>query len=233
MTSVSHLNQTRASFRTFVSILALVWSFQFITEIGISFRYDFNPLLIPPFLLLILALINSAWTTGILYYFLCKKPNLSFAQGFKFNRLFRRQWIFYGILGLLLALLASWVHAHFGSGTSDLVKITSTRAGMIFVVAIALFMPVVEELYYRGFVFPYLSSWLHPVLAIFITTFWFALPHYSQLAGDRVGFILVIFLGLVLTAVRYWSRSLTPSLIVHWVYNGLVVILAVADTMSK
>lgn len=93
---------------------------------------------------------------------------------------------------------------------------------LIFGVAVA---PLVEELFFRGLLFPALSARIGLVAGITITSFLFALIHASQL-GKAWGPVLILFLvGLVLTLVRSRAKSVAASFVVHTGYNLTLFLL--------
>lgn len=87
------------------------------------------------------------------------------------------------------------------------------------------FGPFMEELYFRGFLYPALARRLGLVAAIAITSVAFGLIHGAQLAFSP-GLVLVVFLvGLVLTIVRAKLRSVGSSFVVHVSYNSTLVVI--------
>jgi membrane protease YdiL (CAAX protease family) len=79
--------------------------------------------------------------------------------------------------------------------------------------------PFVEELFFRGFLYPVLARRLGVAGGIVLTATAFALVHASQLA-HAWGPLLVLFLvGTALTAVRAVTRSIAASMLVHIGYN--------------
>ncbi len=90
--------------------------------------------------------------------------------------------------------------------------------------------PLMEELFFRGFLYPVLARGIGFTAAIFITGFAFALLHGSQLMFSW-GPVLVIFLvGTVLTMVRAYKNSVAAGLLVHVAYNGTLSILMFVGT---
>jgi hypothetical protein len=82
--------------------------------------------------------------------------------------------------------------------------------------------PLLEELYFRGFLYPVLARSIGMLPAILITAFAFALLHGSQLMFSW-GPVLVIFLvGMVLTVVRAKTNSVAAGLLIHVAYNGTI-----------
>lgn len=98
---------------------------------------------------------------------------------------------------------------------------TPSEAWVLTIFGITL-APLMEELFFRGFLYPVLARGLGVPAAIFVTGLAFAALHGSQLMYSW-GPVLVIFLvGIVLTMVRARKNSVAASLIVHVSYNGTI-----------
>lgn len=90
--------------------------------------------------------------------------------------------------------------------------------------------PLMEELFFRGFLYPVLELWIGVPLAIFFTALPFGLMHLPQY-GYAWGAALVIFLvGVTLTTVRAFTKSVAASFLVHVGYNGTLMIMAAVAT---
>lgn len=90
--------------------------------------------------------------------------------------------------------------------------------------------PLLEELFFRGFLYPVLERRLGWNAAVLFTALGFALLHGSQLMFAW-GPVLVIFLvGMVLTMVRAMRNSVAASLLIHVAYNGTIAVLMFAAT---
>jgi membrane protease YdiL (CAAX protease family) len=90
--------------------------------------------------------------------------------------------------------------------------------------ALALFgifvAPFVEELFFRGFLYPALERWVGVVAGLVLTSAAFSLLHGGQL-GEAWAPMLVLFLvSAVLTAVRIRTRSVATCVLVHMGYNA-------------
>jgi membrane protease YdiL (CAAX protease family) len=82
-----------------------------------------------------------------------------------------------------------------------------------------LIAPVLEELFFRGMLFPTLRRGLGTLIAVLLTAAAFASIHGAQL-GYAWGPILSIFVvGLVLTMVRARTDSVAASVLTHSGYN--------------
>ena len=90
--------------------------------------------------------------------------------------------------------------------------------------------PLMEELFFRGFLYPVLARSLGLPVAVFLTALSFAMLHLLQL-GFAWGPVLVIFLvGLVLTVVRAKTNSVAAGVLVHMAYNGTITVAMFAAT---
>jgi membrane protease YdiL (CAAX protease family) len=90
--------------------------------------------------------------------------------------------------------------------------------------------PLMEELFFRGFLYPVLARRLGLPVAVLVTALGFALLHGAQLMFSW-GPVLVIFLvGLVLTMVRAKQNSVAASLLIHIAYNGTISVAMFAAT---
>jgi uncharacterized protein len=88
------------------------------------------------------------------------------------------------------------------------------------------FAPFMEELFFRGFLYPVLARRLGVSGGVVLTAFTFAFIHVFEYKAW--GPVLVIFLvGIVLTLVRAKMKSVGASFIVHSIYNGVPVIAAI------
>ena len=90
--------------------------------------------------------------------------------------------------------------------------------------------PLMEELFFRGFLYPVLARSLGLPVAVFVTALGFALLHGAQLMFSW-GPVLVIFLvGLILTVVRAKTNSVAASVLIHMAYNGTITVAMFAAT---
>jgi membrane protease YdiL (CAAX protease family) len=90
--------------------------------------------------------------------------------------------------------------------------------------------PLLEELFFRGFLYPVLVRRFGVALAVVATAVGFSLIHAPQL-GRAWGPVLVIFMvGLALTITRAVTKSVAAGLIMHMAYNGTLSILLFVGT---
>jgi uncharacterized protein len=96
---------------------------------------------------------------------------------------------------------------------------TTGGAWMMSFLGIAI-APFMEELYFRGLLFPVLARSINLLASITLTSFLFALLHASQLGHAWAPVTVLFLVGVVLTVVRWWTKSLAASVIVHVAYNA-------------
>lgn len=88
-----------------------------------------------------------------------------------------------------------------------------------------LIAPVVEELFFRGFLFPALARPLGTVLAVGLTGGLFALLHGAQLAFAWVPLLLLFIVGVVLTVARARTKSVATTVLMHMSYNTMIFVI--------
>ena len=92
------------------------------------------------------------------------------------------------------------------------------------------FAPLLEELFFRGFLYPVLARRFGISIAVLATSAGFSLIHAPQL-GRAWGPVLVIFIvGLAFTITRAVTKSVAAPLIMHVAYNSTLSILLFAGT---
>jgi CAAX protease family protein len=90
--------------------------------------------------------------------------------------------------------------------------------------------PLMEELFFRGFMYPVLARRMGVAWGIVLTALPFGLIHLPQY-GWAWGAALVIFLvGVVCGLVRALTKSVGASFLVHAGYNGMQMLIAVVAT---
>jgi membrane protease YdiL (CAAX protease family) len=90
--------------------------------------------------------------------------------------------------------------------------------------------PLVEELFFRGFLFPALARQIGSVFATIITALGFALIHGDQLALAWIPLALLFIVGTVLTVARARTQSVAVSVLMHVGYNTTLFTLLYITT---
>jgi membrane protease YdiL (CAAX protease family) len=83
--------------------------------------------------------------------------------------------------------------------------------------------PLVEEVVYRGVMYPAFARRIGRVAAILVVSGLFLVVHADQYAGEPAILIPLGTLSLALTALRAYSGSLLPSFALHLLFNAVQV----------
>ncbi len=89
--------------------------------------------------------------------------------------------------------------------------------------------PLMEELFFRGFLYPVLARRTGVVWAVLLTALPFGLIHYLQYRS-WAAVLVITLVGVVLTGVRAVTKSVAASFLVHVGYNGTLMALAAVAT---
>lgn len=92
--------------------------------------------------------------------------------------------------------------------------------------------PLVEELFFRGFLFPALAKNLGTGGSIVLTAGAFAVIHQGQLAHAWVPLSWLFIVGIVLTLVRAKTKSVATSVLIHIGYNATLFTLVFIATQG-
>ncbi len=92
--------------------------------------------------------------------------------------------------------------------------------------------PAVEELFFRGFLYPALARPIGVVPATIITAAGFALMHSSQLAHAWAPLLLLFVVGTALTVVRVVTKSVAVCVLIHVGYNSTLFTLLYIATQG-
>jgi membrane protease YdiL (CAAX protease family) len=116
----------------------------------------------------------------------------------------------------------------------------STASAYMLAAFAVLVAPVVEEIFFRGFLYPALArktgeqvATVYPaharktgqVVAIVLTSLAFALIHEGQLAHAWLPLLWLSVVGAVLTTVRAATKSVATTVLIHMGYNGVLMLL--------
>lgn len=89
--------------------------------------------------------------------------------------------------------------------------------------------PLMEELFFRGFLYPVLARRTGVVAAVVFTAIPFGLLHYLQYRS-WAAVLIVTLVGVVLATVRAATGSVGASFLVHVGYNGTLMMLTALAT---
>lgn len=89
--------------------------------------------------------------------------------------------------------------------------------------------PLMEELFFRGFLYPVLARRLGAAGGIILTALPFGLMHYLQYRSWSA-VLIVVLVGVVLTTVRAVTKSVASSFLAHVGYNGALMLITALAT---
>ncbi len=122
--------------------------------------------------------------------------------------------------GLLARLLPS-------TSAAPIEVFVAAPSGALAVGAVALFVPVAEEAFFRGFVYGEVERACGANLATLASVLAFAFAHLPQQWGAWGAFLSLTFTGLVLTLLRRAARSTVWPAFVHLAHNAWITFLSV------
>lgn len=89
--------------------------------------------------------------------------------------------------------------------------------------------PLMEELFFRGFLYPVVARRMGAFWGIVLTALPFGLMHYVQYRSWSA-VLIIILVGVVLTTIRAVTKSVGSSFLAHVGYNGTLMVLAATAT---
>jgi membrane protease YdiL (CAAX protease family) len=130
------------------------------------------------------------------------------------------------LLTMVFLAIASVIAAWFPQQENDFLKILKSSKYAIYVVSVIAIgtAPLVEEVVYRGVLFPALKKTHGAFFSILAVTTLFALVHVPQYWPSYSTIGVILSLSLLLTVVRNWTDSLLPCFVIHLVFNSLQVV---------
>lgn len=182
----------------------------------------------------ILAIISQLFAYVVVAQFMVMlvegKYHVRFGTAIHWNWPGARSWMFVGIGVLTVALdmmsrflpmPKSTPFEHFFERPVD--------AYLISIFAITL-GPLMEELFFRGFLYPVIERRLGIFWGIILTALPFGLMHSMQYGNSWAAVLVIFLVGVVLTTVRAKSNSVAASFLAHVGYNGTLMFLAALAT---
>lgn len=134
-------------------------------------------------------------------------------------------------LAILLFLVAWLIALTLGGQETELERILlSSRAAALLIAFVAVATaPLVEEIIYRGVLYPALQRSMGAIPAVLIVTLMFAAPHVPQYWPNMAAISSITVLSVVLTVVRARTGRLLPCFVIHLVFNGIQSLIIVFE----
>ena len=164
-------------------------------------------------------LLAYAGLLGVIYVLFRQSGVISFWRHLEWNWPSWRKTIAFAGLGMALAFAVTALPVPIPPNLPIEVLLQDRWTLAMFLVFAPLPAPFVEEVYFRGLLFPALRSHIGSLAAILVTALLFALLHGVQLAFTPWPLAILFLTGWVLTWIRARSGSVACSFLVHSAYN--------------
>ena len=177
-------------------------------------------------LMLPTVLLSNCCAVIICWYFMCKRHGRSPADGLALGKPPMRSVVLAFLIAVLVVAFFYGLPEAGSTSDTDVPILQLMQGGGIGLFALfAVFVAPMEEIYYRGFIYPMLRRYVGPVGAIFIVSIWFTGIHAFQLIGALSALVPIFMMALIWTCMREFTGSLWPSIVCHMTYNaGLMLI---------
>lgn len=95
----------------------------------------------------------------------------------------------------------------------------------VVIFAILFIAPFVEEIIFRGFLYPAFNKHVGVIPSIIFTSLLFTLAHYPQIKGEYTFMLALFVLSVIITYARARTGSTFFAVIMHFIYNAVCVVL--------
>lgn len=189
-------------------------------------RFLFQPLHEGVYLVLFQALLDLLILLFI-YFTVTLKYNAPFLESIKWAPREKIRAASYLLLGALLALAVAAAASLFPNPEEPPIEkmLKGPLAAFLFAALGVFVAPFVEEVIFRGFVYPVVERRLGRALAVIATAMLFAGVHVNQLWGSWPAIALIAVVGFTLSMVRARTDALLPSFVIHLSYNSTICLL--------
>lgn len=180
---------------------------------------DANESLFPAILQILLSFI----TLSVIYTIVTKKYNIPFLEAFGISSKKMPAFFIQGITVSFILVISTSLVSYFFTEIIGIhrenpyVNIPEEKLRMISIMAVFI-APVIEEIFFRGFMQPALVKSFGVFGGIFLTALIFGLSH-AQYLDYSTALVAVIVIGLVLGTTRHYTNSVVPGIIAHLLNN--------------
>lgn len=179
------------------------------------------------FLLIPIQAIVYALSLGFLYVNVRLYHGVEFWKSIRWNSLpgrFAQRYLSLGCLAAVAIQVASGLAAP--KKKLPIEELLSSPGAIYLLAAFGILVaPFVEEVVFRGYLYPVLARAWGTSAGILATALLFAAIHAQQLWGGWAQMALILLVGLILTYVRARTGSVLASYLVHLSYNATVFLL--------
>jgi membrane protease YdiL (CAAX protease family) len=170
-----------------------------------------------------------------IYFTITLKYGAPFWVSIKWTGRTRKPLLTYLPVGVVLALMALYISALLPSSQkAPIEELLEQPASAFLFAGLGVFIaPLVEELLFRGFIYPVAERGLGRFWAVVITALLFTGLHLGQLWGSWTGIAMILLVGVTLSIVRAGTDSVIPSFIIHLSYNSTLCLLFLGSAFVK
>ena len=160
---------------------------------------------------------------GFMAFLVWVRHRTSLAQAVRWNMPDRRLFLNALMLGAALAVVSDIGEVVLHRWIPESLPITEyfkDRPSALLLGAFGILVaPIMEELMFRGFLYPALARWTGAFVSVVITASAFTALHGAQLGYSWAPLLLIFIVGVALTVTRVVTGSVATGVIVHMTYN--------------
>lgn len=165
---------------------------------------------------------------GFMAFLAWTRHRMSLSRAIQWNLPGRRLAVNALLFGGALALVSDIGEVVFHRWIPDSLPITEyfkDRPSALLLAAFGILVaPLMEELLFRGFLYPALARWTGTFISIMVTASAFTLLHGAQLGYSWAPLLLIFIVGVALTVTRVLTQSVATGVIVHMTYNFVLLL---------
>jgi len=121
-------------------------------------------------------------------------------------------------------LVVEWLLKRFIPKETPFDELLRRPYSLVLIAAFAVTLgPLMEELFFRGFLYPVLKRRFGAGAGIIVTALAFGLMHAAQYGYSWLSVTLISVVGIVLAVVRERTDSVAAGFLVHTGYNGTIM----------
>ncbi|OGI16765.1 MAG: hypothetical protein A2287_01070 [Candidatus Melainabacteria bacterium RIFOXYA12_FULL_32_12] len=176
----------------------------------------------------LLQVIISVATISVIYLIVTKKYNIHFFDAFGISIQKIPNALTTGIVVSIILILSTTIISYAFSEFAEVQKqnpygnVPMEKLRIISIMAVFI-APIIEEIFFRGFMQPALVKVLGVFGGIFVTAMIFGFSH-AQYLGYSTALVAVITIGLILGITRHQTGSVMPGIFAHLFNNLLAAI---------
>lgn len=174
-----------------------------------------------------LQILLSFSTLGVVYFIITQKYHSSFTKSLGLSlgmvKSAASLGIFVTAIIILVTTIITLIFSLFAGTEPQNPYIEMSEERLRWLTILALFLaPVVEEVFFRGFMQPAITKITGPFLGILITAVIFGVSH-TQYLDYSIALISVTMIGVILGITKYQTGSIMPGIFAHF-FNNLLAL---------